>query len=116
MWPAPLPPRRADRQFIIILPPTHVVRYVEPARAKILMALFFATGVIGMYVGLAVAPTSMTMIITLMGVINFGLGAFFAYLLLTQEERPSEKEKRMRRRKKGRHPKNGGSSDSGSST
>ncbi len=80
------------------------MRYIDPLRIKMLMILFFATGVVGMYIGLTYAPASMVMIITFMGVVNFGLGAFFAYLFLTQEKRLTDKEKRMKRRRK-RHTK-----------
>ena len=44
------------------------------------MMLFFSTGILGIIIGLVVAPPSATMIITFMGVINFGLGGFFAYV------------------------------------
>ena len=52
------------------------MRYIEPNRVKVLMMMFFATGVLGMIIGLIVAPPSMTMIITFMGVVNFGLKVF----------------------------------------
>lgn len=53
------------------------MRYIEPVRAKFLMILFFATGSVGIVIGLSMAPPSVIMIITFMGVINIGLGAFF---------------------------------------
>lgn len=77
------------------------MRYIAPIRAKILMMLFFSTGVLGMVIGLTLAPPSVVMIITFMGVVNFGLGAFFAYLVLTQGERPSERQRRRRHRRGG---------------
>ena len=73
------------------------MRYIAPVRAKFLMILFFATGALGIVIGLAVAPPSVTMIITFMAVINIGLGAFFAYIALTQEERSPDKRKRKKR-------------------
>ena len=75
------------------------MKYIAPVRAKILMMLFFSTGAIGIVVGLVIAPPSVTMIITLMAVINVGLGAFFAYVLLTQEEKLPDKRKRKKRRR-----------------
>lgn len=75
------------------------MRYIAPVRAKFLMILFFATGSLGIVIGLGVAPPSVTMIITLMAVINIGLGAFFAYIVLTQEERSPDKRKRKKRDK-----------------
>ncbi len=59
--------------------------------------MFFGAGVIGMIMGLAVAPPSMTMILTLMGVINFGLGAFFTFIFLTQL--PNIPDKRKKKKK-----------------
>jgi len=75
------------------------MRYIAPVRARILMIMFFATGSLGLVIGLGVAPTSVTMIITFMGVVNIGLGAFFAYVVLTQEGRSQDKRKRRRRQR-----------------
>lgn len=75
------------------------MRHISPVRAKILMMMFFTTGGLGIIIGLVIAPPSVTMIITFMGVINIGLGAFFTYVLLTQEERSPDKRKRKRKRK-----------------
>ncbi len=75
------------------------MRYIAPVRARILMIMFFATGSLGLVIGLGVAPPSVTMIITFMGVVNIGLGAFFAYVVLTQEERSQDKRKRRRRQR-----------------
>ena len=73
------------------------MRYIEPTRVKVLMIMFFATGVLGMIVGLIIAPPSLTMIITFMGVINFGLGAFFTFVLLTQKSKSPDKRKKKRK-------------------
>ncbi len=73
------------------------MKYISPVRARILMMLFFATGSLGIVVGLGVAPPSVTMIITFMGVVNIGLGAFFTYIALTREERAPDKRKRKKR-------------------
>lgn len=73
------------------------MRYVEPTRAKVLMMLFFVTGVIGMIVGLVIAPPHLTMIITFMGVVNFGLGAFFTFILLTQVQKSPDKRKKKKK-------------------
>ncbi len=61
------------------------------------MMMFFGTGTMGMVMGLLVAPPSMTMILTLLGVINFGLGAFFTFIFLTQI--PNTPDKRKKKRK-----------------
>ncbi|MCV0392591.1 hypothetical protein [Nitrosopumilus sp.] len=73
------------------------MRYIEPTRVKVLMMMFFATGIMGMIIGLVIAPPSMTMIITFMGVINFGLGAFFSFILLTQTQKSPDKRKKKRK-------------------
>ena len=74
------------------------MRYISPNRVKVLMLMFFATGISGMIIGLSIQHPSFTMIITFMGVINFGLGAFFAYLFLTQTK--NEPDKRKKKKKK----------------
>jgi len=73
------------------------MRYIEPTRVKVLMVMFYATGIMGMIMGLAVAPPSMTMMITFMGVINFGLGAFFTFIFLTQIKKDPDKRKKKRK-------------------
>lgn len=74
------------------------MRYVEPNRLKILMGMFYATGSVGIAVGLIVAPPSMTLFITFMGVINIGLGALFTFVFLTQREKVPDKRKKKKRR------------------
>ena len=75
------------------------MRYIEPIKVKVLMMLFFGTGIVGMIIGLSpITPPSFTIIITFMGVINFGLGAFFAYVFLTQGEKAPDKRKKKKKR------------------
>ena len=73
------------------------MRYIEPTRVKVLMVMFYATGVMGLIVGLVVAPPSMIMTITFMGVINLGLGAFFTFIFLTQIKKEPDKRKKKRK-------------------
>jgi len=76
------------------------IKYISPTRVKVLMLMFFGTGVMGMIMGIFVAPSqlpTMTLIITLMGVINFGLGAFFTFIFLTQL--PNVPDKRKKKKK-----------------
>ncbi len=74
------------------------IRYIAPIRVKVLMIMFFGTGTMGLIMGLLVAPGgNMTMILTLMGVINFGLCAFFTFIFLTQI--PNTPDKRKKKRK-----------------
>ena len=56
------------------------LKYVEPKKLKILMAVCFG---IGLWLGQFQASLNYFMI-TVLGVINLGLGALFAYLFLTQ--------------------------------
>lgn len=74
-----------------------VVRYVPPRRSKILMTMLLSAGAVGIVVGLIQPYPHLTLIITFMGVINIGLGAFFAYIFLTQEERSDRRKRRKRR-------------------
>jgi len=60
--------------------------------------MFFATGVMGILIGLVLAPPSMTMILTFMGVINIGLGAFFTFIFLTQVKKDPDKRKKKRKK------------------
>jgi len=73
------------------------MRYIEPTRVKVLMMMFYATGVLGIIIGLVVAPPSITMMITFMGVINVGLGAFFTFIFLTQVQKSPDKRKKKRK-------------------
>ena len=61
------------------------------------MLMFYGTGILGIVMGLFVAPPSSTVMITFMGVINFGLGAFFTYLFLTQKPKSDDKRKKKRK-------------------
>jgi len=73
------------------------MRYIEPTRVKVLMMMFYATGIMGLIIGLVVAPPSMTMMITFMGIINIGLGAFFTFIFLTQIKKDPDKRKKKRK-------------------
>jgi len=74
------------------------MRYIEPIRVKVLMIMFFATGAAGILIGLsAFTPPSFKIMITFMGVINIGLGAFFAFLFLTQIKKDPDKRKKKKK-------------------
>jgi hypothetical protein len=72
------------------------MKYVKPLRLKIMMIMFFGTGILGIIVGLYVAPPQARLLITFMGVVNFALGAFFVWLLLTQTPESDDKRKKKR--------------------
>ena len=75
------------------------MRYIEPTRVKVLMMMFFATGSIGIVIGLSpVAGPQQTLMITFMGVINIGLGAFFSFIYLTQVKKDPDKRKKKKKR------------------
>ena len=74
------------------------MRYIEPIKFKVLMILFFATGSLGIIVGLSPIAGGQGIIITFMGVVNIGLGAFFAFLFLTQVRKEPDKRKKKRNR------------------
>ena len=75
------------------------MRYIEPTRVKVLMMMFFVTGIIGIVIGLSpITPPSLKIMITLMSMINIGLGAFFTFIYLTQIQ--AEPDARKKRRKK----------------
>lgn len=72
------------------------MKYVKPIRLKVLMMMFFGSGILGIIVGLYVAPHQATLIITFMGVINLSLGGFFGWIFLTQTEESNDKRKKKR--------------------
>ena len=62
------------------------------------MIFFFATGSLGIIVGLSPIAAGVEIIITFLGVVNIGLGAFFAFLFLTQIKKDPDKRKKKRNR------------------
>ena len=62
--------------------------------------MFFATGAVGIIIGLSgFTPASFKIMITFMGVINIGLGAFFSFLYLTQIKADPDKRKKKKKPK-----------------
>ena len=61
------------------------IKYIKPKKLKVLIALFFGTAGMGIFVGLVIAKEFNQLYITLLGVINLCLGGFVAYLLMTQK-------------------------------
>jgi hypothetical protein len=58
-------------------------------KLKILMALFFGSGIIGITIGL----TYVVFMYTVMGVINLMIGALVGWMFLTREPRSTKKGK-----------------------
>ena len=76
------------------------MRYIEPTRVKVLMMMFYVTGILGVIIGLsAVTPPNLKIMITLMSMINVGLGAFFTFLYLTQIQGEPDARKKKRKKK-----------------
>ncbi len=73
------------------------MRYINPVRVKVLMMFFYAAGVMGLIIGLVVAPPSMTVMMTFLALVNIGLGAFFTYLFLTQIQKDPDKRKKKKK-------------------
>ena len=70
------------------------MKYVHPKKLKVLIALFFGTAGMGIFVGLVIATGIQSLYITLLGVINLCLGGFVGYLLLTQKPRVRDSRKK----------------------
>ena len=76
------------------------MRYIEPTRVKVLMIMLFATGAVGILVGLSgVTPPNLKIMITLMSMINIGLGAFFTFIFLTQIQGEPDARKKKKKKK-----------------
>jgi len=62
--------------------------------------MFYATGIVGMLIGLsAITPPNMKMMLTFLGLINVGLGAFFTFIYLTQTKAEPDKRKKKKKPK-----------------
>ena len=61
------------------------MKYIHPKKLKVLVALFFGSAGMGIYVGLEQATGIQSLYITFLGVVNLCLGGFVGYLLLTQK-------------------------------
>jgi len=70
------------------------MKYVQPKKLKVLIALFFGSAGMGIYVGLEQATGIQSLYITFLGVVNLCLGGFVAYLLLTQKAKVRDSRKK----------------------
>ncbi len=70
------------------------IKYIKPQKLKVLIALFFGTAGLGIFMGLYVAEGIQSLYITLLGVINLLLGGFVGYLLLTQKAKVRDSRKK----------------------
>ena len=72
------------------------IKYIKPQKLKVLIALFFGTAGMGIFMGLYIAEGIQSLYITLLGVINLCLGGLVAYLLMTQKPRVRDSRKYKR--------------------
>ena len=70
------------------------IKYIKPKKLKVLIALFFGTAGMGIFVGLTIATGIQSLYITFLGVVNLCLGGLVAYLLLTQKPRVRDTRKK----------------------
>ncbi len=68
------------------------MKYVKPHKLKMMMLMFFGTGIFGIVIGLGISGNDPIFMMTLMGVINLCMGGLVGWLFLTQE--PSLRDKR----------------------
>ena len=70
------------------------IKYIKPKKLKVLIALFFGTAGMGIFVGLVIATGIQSLYITFLGVVNLCLGGLVAYLLLTQKPKVRDTRKK----------------------
>ena len=70
------------------------LKYIQPKKLKVLIALFFGTAGMGIFVGLVIAEGIQSIYITFLGVVNLCLGGFVAWLLMTQKAKVRDSRKK----------------------
>ena len=70
------------------------IKYIQPKRLKVLIALFFGTAGMGILVGLVIATGIQSLYITFLGVVNLCLGGLVSYILLTQKPKVRDTRKK----------------------
>ena len=80
------------------------IKYVKPIKLKVLTLVFFAVGIWGIAFGLSMphigyTPT-ISMTITILGVVNLSMGGFVCYLFLTQVKSPDSRKSSKYKREK----------------
>ncbi len=70
------------------------IKYIQPKKLKVLIALFFGTAGMGIFVGLVIATGIQSLYITFLGVVNLCLGGLVAYILLTQKPKVRDTRKK----------------------
>ena len=70
------------------------IKYIKPKKLKVLIALFFGTAGMGIFVGLIIATGIQSLYITFLGVVNLCLGGLVSYILLTQKPKVRDTRKK----------------------
>ena len=70
------------------------LKYIQPKKLKVLVALFFGSAGMGIFVGLVIATGIQSLYITFLGVVNLCLGGFVAWLLMTQKAKVRDSRKK----------------------
>jgi hypothetical protein len=70
------------------------IKYIRPKKLKVLIALFFGTAGMGIFVGLVIATGIQSLYITFLGVVNLCLGGLVSYILLTQKPKVRDTRKK----------------------
>ena len=70
------------------------MKYIHPKKLKVLVALFFGSAGMGIFVGLVIATGIQSLYITFLGVVNLCLGGFVAWLLMTQKAKVRDSRKK----------------------
>mgnify|MGYP001480491476 FL=1 len=70
------------------------IKYIQPKKLKVLIALFFGTAGMGILVGLVIATGIQSLYITFLGVVNLCLGGLVSYILLTQKPKVRDTRKK----------------------
>ncbi len=79
------------------------LKYVNPKKLKILIVVFASVGIWGIAFGLFMGTQKASMnyfMIVVLGVVNLFLGAFMAYLYLTQQKKIDPRKDSKYKRKK----------------
>ncbi len=69
------------------------MKYIKPKKLKVLMILFFGTGIMGIVIGLSI-PSQTSFSITSLAVINLCLGGLVGWIFLTQKPKSRDKRKK----------------------
>jgi len=70
------------------------MKYIHPKKLKVLIALFFGSAGMGIFVGLVIATGIQSLYITFLGVINLCLGGLVAWRLMTQKAKVRDSRKK----------------------